>query len=347
MENQNDLTRIIRKIQEDNRIIGRSSELRKILIAYFSGKNVLLEGEIGTSKTTLARAVAAYLDKDFYRIDGSEDVLSHVLVGYFDPPKVIAEGYNEKAFIYGPLSLALRNGGVLFINELNRLPESTQNVLLSALDEKFLDIPKLKAINGKDSDFFVITTINPAAHVGVSNLGEALKDRFVWIKLDYQSRDEEIEIVKQNLEDLIDRLKLKLKEGSQQNHNDNVNVDNVDTNFSSIIAKISEISVEITRRTRLHEDLRRGSSIRGAIDLASLMFSFFVKTSGLFMNDNAESGKIRSKESKILGLIKTTDFWFDASEMALSSKVELEDGAETTIPAVIKSIVEAVLKDFQ
>jgi len=37
---------------------------------------------------------------------------------------------------------------------------------------------------------------NPASHIGVSVLGEALKDRFVWIKLEYQSEEEERGIVK-------------------------------------------------------------------------------------------------------------------------------------------------------
>jgi MoxR-like ATPase len=119
----------VQEIQQKYKIIGRSNELKKILIAYYSRKNILLEGEIGTSKTTLARAFSAYMDKNFIRVDGSEDVLSHVLTGYFDPPLVIEKGYNEESFIFGPLSTSMKSGEVLFINELNRLPESTQNFL--------------------------------------------------------------------------------------------------------------------------------------------------------------------------------------------------------------------------
>ena len=87
----------------------------------------------------------------------------------------------------------MMNGGCLFINELNRIPENTQNVLLSALDERILTIPKLKTVSAQP-DFMVISTQNPSVHV-VSALGEALKNRFVWLEIPYQSESEEILIL--------------------------------------------------------------------------------------------------------------------------------------------------------
>jgi len=295
----------IKEIQQKYKIVGRTDEIRKILLAFYSGKHILIEGEIGTSKTTLARAFAAFMDKNFFRVDGSEDVLSHVLVGYFDPPQVLAKGYGENAFIFGPLSDAMKRGGVLFINELNRLPESTQNVLLSALDEGYLNVPKLAPIKSKDG-FIVITTMNPSAHVGVTSLGEALKDRFVWIKVDYQSEAEEIEIIKLKLDELLSKHNLTIED--------------------SIKNYISVISTRIIRATRKHESLRRGASIRGGIDMAALVL----------MHSNYDK-PIKEDEQ----------FWFSAAYMALSTKIELEDGADTNIKAVIDQIVGAILKDFQ
>jgi len=295
----------IKEIQQKYKIVGRTDEIRKILLAFYSGKHILIEGEIGTSKTTLARAFAAFMDKNFFRVDGSEDVLSHVLVGYFDPPQVLAKGYGENAFIFGPLSDAMKRGGVLFINELNRLPESTQNVLLSALDDGYLNVPKLAPIKSKDG-FIVITTMNPSAHVGVTSLGEALKDRFVWIKVDYQSEAEEIEIIKLKLDELLSKHNLTIED--------------------SIKNYISVISTRIIRATRKHESLRRGASIRGGIDMAALVL----------MHSNYDK-PIKEDEQ----------FWFSAAYMALSTKIELEDGADTNVKAVIDQIVGAILKDFQ
>jgi MoxR-like ATPase len=299
----------VQEIQQKYKIIGRSNELKKILIAYYSRKNILLEGEIGTSKTTLARAFSAYMDKNFIRVDGSEDVLSHVLTGYFDPPLVIEKGYNEESFIFGPLSTSMKSGEVLFINELNRLPESTQNVLLSALDEGFLDIPKLSQIHSKNG-FLVITTINPRANVGTTSLGEALKDRFVWLRLEYQSEEEETEIIIQKLDDFL--------KNKSTGETLNLDLDNID--------KIGIISAKISRITRSHPNLRRGASIRAGIDLASLMLI----------------NHLNSPQQ-----IELDTFWYDAAEMALSTKIELEESSEVTLQNIIHDCVRAVLKDFQ
>ncbi|KKN30807.1 hypothetical protein LCGC14_0830460, partial [marine sediment metagenome] len=83
-----DTTVVVKEIQEKNKIIGRSEELRQIILGNTVGKNILLEGDVGTGKTTLAKAVSSYLTSNFYRVDCSEELLPHNLVGYFDPPLV-------------------------------------------------------------------------------------------------------------------------------------------------------------------------------------------------------------------------------------------------------------------
>ncbi|MFX1410334.1 MAG: AAA family ATPase [Promethearchaeota archaeon] len=288
-----DTTEIVKEIQERYKIIGRTEELKQIVLAHSVGKNILIEGEVGVGKTTLAKAVAAYFDSDFYRIDCSEETLSHNLVGYFDPPLVIVNGYVEDAYVQGPLVSAMSKGGCLFINEINRMPESTQNELLTALDEGILEIPKLKTIHAHE-DFFVIATQNPSAHVGVTVLGEALIDRFVWIKLNYQNPEEEIRIIKQET---------------------NLNDGNVD--------KIATISQSIIQRTRESTSIRRGSSIRGAIDLTALISQYG--------NDSSSKN------------------WVESGVMALYNKIELEDGLTQSKQEIITNIVLAVLNksDFQ
>ena len=288
-----DISTRVKDVQEKNKIIGRTEELRKIIIGNSVGKNLLLEGDVGTGKTTLAKAVSSYFTSNFYRVDCSEELLPHNLVGYFDPPLVIAKGYIEDSYRYGPLALAMVNGGCLFINEINRMPENTQNSLLTALDEGILDIPKLKTIKAH-KEFFVIATQNPGAHVGVTVLGEALKDRFIWINLTYQNPEEEILIIKQEA--------------------------NINDSDNTKIATISQQIVQITRETTL---IRRGSSIRGAIDLTTLMNQY----------ENTNSSKN----------------WVEAAVMALYNKIELEDGLTQSKKEIITNIVITVLNksDFQ
>jgi len=288
-----DSTEIIKDLQKKYKIIGRVEELKRIILARSVGKNILLEGKVGVGKTKLAQAVSAYYDSDFYRVDCSEELLTHNLVGYFDPPLVISKGYLEESYVHGPLTSAMLKGGCLFINEINRMPESTQNALLTALDEHILEIPKLKTITAKDN-FFIIATQNPTAHVGVTVLGEAIKDRFVWIKLDYQSPEEEQQIIKQEV---------------------GLNDDKGE--------KIAIISQKIIQVTRNNTSIRRGSSIRGAIDLSAL----------INQQDNYKSSKN----------------WVEAAIMALYNKIELEDGVAISKKDMITEIVLAVLNksDFQ
>ncbi|RLF90044.1 MoxR family ATPase [Thermococci archaeon] len=280
------LEEIVREIQQNFGIVGRDEEIKKAIAAKMAGKHLLIEGEVGTGKTTLAVAISKYFNQPLFRIDGDERMTEAKLVGHFDPPMVVRKGYTWEAFVPGPLVRAMKEGGILFINELNRLPEGTQNVLLPAMDEGKIYIPKLGEINAKDG-FTVIATENPSEHVGTTPLSEAIRDRFVLISLEYQSEDEEIEIV---------------------------------TLRSGCSREIAEKSVKITRLTREHPDIKRGSSVRGAIDIASLVEKI---GNGLELSS-----------------------WIDASLMALSTKIELNDGTNRSIREIIEEIVLKAIKDF-
>ncbi len=159
------------------------------------------------------------------------------LIGYWDPPMVLKKGYVEEAFVPGPLTRAATSGSVLFINELNRLPESAQNALLPVMDEGLIHIPHLGTLRAKEG-FLIIATQNPEEDVGVLRLSEALKDRFVLVKLGYPERDEEVEIVRRHVPDIDDET--------------------------------AEISVDIVRSTREHPSIIRGGSVRSSIDLAKI-----------------------------------------------------------------------------
>jgi len=286
-------SQIVKEIQSKYKIIGRTEELKRIILARSVDKNLIIEGQVGTGKTRIAKGIAAFYDTDFARIDCSEETLPHNLVGYFDPPLVISKGYQEDSYIYGPLASSMLKGGCLFINEINRMPESTQNSLLTALDEGILEIPKLKTIKAHKK-FFTIATQNPAAHVGVTVIGEALKDRFIWIKLDFQPSEEEVLIIKQE-----------------------ANLDDTDGE------KIAQLSQQIIHHSRNNRSFQRGSSIRGAIDLAQLI---------------SKTEEINSSKN-----------WVSTAIMALYNKVELEDGVTSSKEEIIADIVLSVLNksDFQ
>jgi MoxR-like ATPase len=212
-------------IKQRYRIVGREEELLKALAAVSCDKHVLFEGTVGVGKTVIATALASHFNREFYRVDGDERYTENKLIGWFDPALVIAKGYSWETLIPGPLTQAMMDGSFLFINELNRMPEGTQNVLLPAMDERQIIIPKIGTVKAKPG-FLIIATQNPEEYVGTSRLSEAIKDRFVWIYLDYQSEDEERRIVE--------------KETGCKN--------------GDVIA----IAVRIARRTRRNAEIRHG-----------------------------------------------------------------------------------------
>ncbi len=184
----------IAKIQAEHGIVGREGELALALAVLAAGRHLLLEGPVGVGKTTLALAVCAHLEKPTVRVDGDDRYSESKLTGWFDPPLVLAQGFSEASFFAGPLVGAMRSGAVLFINELNRMPESVQNVLLPALDEGLVSVPHIGTVTAAPG-FQVVATQNPVEYVATGHLSEALRDRFEHLVLDYQTAAEEEQIV--------------------------------------------------------------------------------------------------------------------------------------------------------
>jgi len=279
----------VKIIQREYRIIGREDELAKARAAISRNKHILLEGPVGVGKTIIAVALSRHFGRNFYRVDGDERYTEHKLSGWFDPALVMAKGYTHEAFIPGPLTQAMRDGSFLFINELNRMPEGTQNVLLPAMDERQMIVPKIGVIESKPG-FLIIATQNPEEFVGTSRLSEAIKDRFVWIRLEYQTETEERKIVEKET-------------GCEDDY-------------------IIKTAVKIVRRTRTDPKIRRGASVRGAIDITELIRC---------LSENATLDM---------------DLWIRIAIMALATRIELQDQAAHKMEDIIKDIATSVLKEY-
>jgi MoxR-like ATPase len=227
----------IEEIQQEHGIIGRDRELALALAVVGAGRHLLLEGPVGVGKTTVALAVCRHLERATVRVDGDDRYSENKLTGWFDPPLVLQSGYCDETFFAGPLLQAMRTGAVLFINELNRMPESVQNVLLPALDERLLILPRIGEVRAADG-FQVIATQNPVEYVATGHLSEALRDRFEHVALAYQSRAEEEGIVR-----------------AQTGCADEALVG---------------AAVRLTRATRVHAAFKKGASVRAAIAMVAI-----------------------------------------------------------------------------
>jgi MoxR-like ATPase len=223
------------------RVVGRERELELILAAVAAGRDLLLEGPPGTSKSTLLRAITAEWGVPLVFVEGNADLTPAKLIGHHNPARVLREDYSAANFVDGPLLEAMREGGFLYIEEFNRAPEDTLNTLLTAMAERQVAVPRVGRIAARPT-FRVIATMNPYDNVGTTRLSTSVHDRLCRLAVTYQDAEAERGIV---------ALRAPL---------------DVEVPAGLASALVSD-AVAVTRATREHPDVRQGSSVRGAIDL--------------------------------------------------------------------------------
>jgi MoxR-like ATPase len=224
------------------RVVGRRREVELVVAALVADRHVVIEGPPGTGKSTLLRTVAHELGVGFEFVEGNAELTPARLVGHFDPARVLAEGYDPDVFVDGPLASALRDGSLLYVEEINRVPEETLNVLITVMSEGELHVPRLGRLAAAPG-FRLVAAMNPFDAIGTARISGAVYDRVCRLAVGYQTATDERRIVERAS-----------------------GVTDLDPEW---VAKV----VELVRRTRDHADLRVGSSVRGAIDMCAVATS--------------------------------------------------------------------------
>jgi MoxR-like ATPase len=217
-------------------LVGRERELELVLSAVGAGRDIVLEGPPGTSKTTLLRAITTEWGIPLLFVEGNADLTPSRLIGHHNPARVLREDYSAENFVPGPLVEAMREGGFLYIEEFNRAPDDTLNTLLTAMAERQVTVPRVGTTTAKPT-FRVIASMNPYDNVGTVRLSTSISDRLCRLSVGYQ-------------DDAAERGIVVLRTGLSRSD------------------RLVADAVAVTRATRGHPDVRQGSSVRGAIDTA-------------------------------------------------------------------------------
>ncbi len=159
--------------------------LMDAVFALTLGKNVLLKGPTGSGKTKLAETLSSIFSQPMHSINCSVDLDAEAMVGY----KTIAEkdGKSVIEFVPGPVVKAMKDGHLLYIDEINMAKPETLPLLNGVLDyRRTITNPFTGEVIKAASSFGVIAAINEG-YVGTVPLNEALKNRFVVIDVSYIS----------------------------------------------------------------------------------------------------------------------------------------------------------------
>jgi len=95
-------------------LVGRERELTLLLAAVAAGRDIILEGPPGTSKSTLLRGITAEWGIPLFFVEGNADLTPSKLIGHHNPARVLREDYSPDNFVDGPLLQAMRAGGFLY-----------------------------------------------------------------------------------------------------------------------------------------------------------------------------------------------------------------------------------------
>lgn len=188
-------------------------EISKRALSYIkAGFPVHFRGPAGTGKTTLAMHVASKIKRPVVMLHGDEEFTTSALVGSesgYRFRRVVdnfisrvskTEEDMVKRWADNRLTIACKYGFTLLYDEFTRSKPEANNVLLSILQEKILDLPAGRCRDESclkvHPKFTAIFTSNPEEYAGVHRSQDALRDRMVTIDLNQFDHESEVAITR-------------------------------------------------------------------------------------------------------------------------------------------------------
>lgn len=167
--------------------------LKDVIMWFIYGDEPLyISGPTGCGKTSGVKQVAAMLNYPVFEITGHNRLETPELVGHF------ALQNGSTVWVDGPLTMAMRAGGLFLLNEIDLLDPSTATGLNSVLDGSPLCIADTAEVVQPAAGFRFVGTANTngsgddaGVYIGTLRQNAAFQNRFLHIEADYLSEQAE------------------------------------------------------------------------------------------------------------------------------------------------------------
>ena len=158
--------------------------------AYANKLPVLLKGPTGCGKTRFMEHMAWRLKRPLITVSCHDDLTASDLVGRY----LIKGG--ETVWVDGPLTRAVRVGGICYLDEIVEARKDTMVVIHPLADDRrTLPMEKLGQLLEASDEFCMAISYNPGYQSVLKDLKQSTRQRFVALEFDYPVPEVERKIV--------------------------------------------------------------------------------------------------------------------------------------------------------
>lgn len=160
--------------------------------AYRNRLALMIKGPTGCGKTRFVEAMAARVERPLITVACHDDTTANDLLGRY-----LVEG-GDTVWQDGPLTRAVRQGSILYLDEVVEAREDVVVVVHSLADHRrqiYLD--RLNETLTAPPEFMLVISFNPGYQRGFKELKPSTRQRFVGLSFRYPDPEVEAEIVAQ------------------------------------------------------------------------------------------------------------------------------------------------------
>ncbi len=168
----------------------QADEVETALAAWQQRLPLLLKGPTGCGKTRFMEYVAWRIRRPLITVSCHDDLTTSDLVGRY----LIRAG--ETVWVDGPLSMAVKAGGICYLDEVVEARKDTTVVIHPLADDRrTLPVEKRGEIIKAPDEFMLVISYNPGYQSVLKDLKPSTRQRFLAIEFGYPEFSLEAEIV--------------------------------------------------------------------------------------------------------------------------------------------------------